>query len=206
MFKLSRKIKAIMAKIKLHVVVFFAKNSDLIIDCGANVGKYTRTFARKNRVVYAFEPNPYAFNVLSSLFKTYPRVHCINKAVSTSNGRIPLYLHNNTREDNVKWSVASSIFSDKGNVSKGISVDVETVHLLDFIKSLNCEIYLLKMDIEGAEYDIILELIKGGVINKIKYLFVETHANRVKSLEGKHSELVSLIRDNKIHNISLDWE
>ena len=37
---------------------------DIAIDCGANVGKITQFLAQQQATIYAFEPNPYAFQVL----------------------------------------------------------------------------------------------------------------------------------------------
>jgi FkbM family methyltransferase len=206
MHKIIKSLKSLYARFKLILLTLFTNRRGVIIDCGANIGKYTTFFARYNRTVYAFEPNPFAFKVLSSKFINNQSIHCINKAVSLFTGKTPLYLHTNTNEDSVKWSVASSIFLDKGNVSKENRLEVDSIDFSQFIRSLGGDIFILKMDIEGAEYDILLDLIDKGVTKNIKYIFVETHVNRIKSLEGKHAKLVSKIKEHNISNINLDWE
>ena len=42
---------------------------DLVIDCGANVGKVTDYFSSKGATVIAFEPNQFAFSYLKEKFK-----------------------------------------------------------------------------------------------------------------------------------------
>lgn len=44
------------------------KTGDVCIDCGANVGYVTEKMTRKGCVVYAFEPNPYAYKILENKF------------------------------------------------------------------------------------------------------------------------------------------
>src|SRR5215471_19231611 len=48
---------------------------DVIIDCGANIGDVTSLFARAGATVYAFEPNPLCFSILSRRFSALPLVH-----------------------------------------------------------------------------------------------------------------------------------
>lgn len=42
---------------------------DIAVDCGANVGRFTEMMAQTGATVYAFEPNPDAFAVLSENIK-----------------------------------------------------------------------------------------------------------------------------------------
>src|ERR1700692_1145388 len=53
----------------------------LIIDCGANIGDITSTFARTGAEVYAFEPNPVCFSILSKRFSASPNIKCFNRGV-----------------------------------------------------------------------------------------------------------------------------
>ena len=55
---------------------------DLVIDCGANVGKVTDYFSSKGATVIAFEPNQFAFSYLKEKFKYNPEVDVINKGVA----------------------------------------------------------------------------------------------------------------------------
>src|SRR5688500_6473496 len=84
---------------------------DIAIDCGANIGHYTAIMARSGATVYAFEPNPIAFNVLSEKFHNVSNVQCLQKAVYTENTKLPLYFHENASTDPLHWSTGSSLLS-----------------------------------------------------------------------------------------------
>nr|MDW7640939.1 FkbM family methyltransferase [Nitrosarchaeum sp.] len=54
---------------------------------------------------------------------------------------------------------------------------VPTIRLVDFINFLNVEdnSIVLKLDVEGAEYQILKDMKKSNIFNKIKKLHVEFH-------------------------------
>src|ERR1019366_7261674 len=50
------------------------KPGDIIVDCGANIGGMASLFARTGAQVYAFEPHPLCFSVISRRFSAIPTV------------------------------------------------------------------------------------------------------------------------------------
>ena len=62
------------------------------------------------------------------------------------------------------------------------------------------------MDIEGAEVEVITELIDTGVIKKIKWLLVEGHGKRIPETRSKIDELRHRIKKEKIKNIYFNWD
>ena len=148
------------------------------IDCGANVGGITENILKECDEVYAFEPNPHAFKALQDKFKNNLNVTCFNKAVLDRNDTVKLYFHENSDQNEVHWSTGSSLLEFKGNVSKDKFSEVEAVDLCEFIDSLNSKIEILKIDVEGVEYEIINKLIDTGLIYNIAKVFVELHAKK----------------------------
>src|SRR5262245_51819241 len=67
-----------LASINLELEV---RPGDVMIDCGANVGDVTSLLARSGATIYAFEPNPLCFAILSNRFKAMSMVHCFNQGV-----------------------------------------------------------------------------------------------------------------------------
>lgn len=198
-----------MLGIKVLNPVFYIsrlKPGDIAVDCGANVGKYTSLMAGQGAEVYAFEPNPYAFQALLQNNGQNKKIHCINKGVSDQNGQGLLYLHKNAESDQIKWSVGSSLLSTKGNVNPENHVTVELIDLADFINGLGREIKLVKMDIEGAEIPVINKLLATGAIKKIKRLVVEAHDRRMPELKEPMDKLKARIKKERIRNINLNWE
>ena len=171
---------------------------DIAIDCGANVGDVTALMAKNGAAVYAFEPNPYAFEVLNERFKDNPNVHCINKGVMDKPGKMPLYLHEFHEEDDVKWSTGSSFLSCKSNVKEDDFVEVELVDISNFIAKLGKKVSIMKMDVEGVEYDILEKLIESGTIKRIKLLLVETHEEKIPEIRDKAEIIRSKIKSMKL--------
>ena len=177
---------------------------EIAIDCGANVGLVTRRLARSGVKVYAFEPDPQAFTVLEACFRDNLDVTCINKAVSDHKGETRLYFHRERLKNPTKFSTASSLLKDKGNVDEKSFTVCEVIDLSDFISHLDKPVALLKIDIEGEEVRILNALIEKGVTGKIRHILVETH-ERIPSLKIPTEALRKRIFDNKIRNIDLNW-
>jgi len=181
------------------------KKGDIAIDCGANVGNITKHLCKAGATVYSFEPNPNAYKVLQDRFSNVENVHCIRKGVSNREGKMKLYLHQNSEIDEVYWSSGSSLLAYKGNVLSDKYVLVEIIDLCDFIESLNHQVSILKMDIEGEECRVLKKMIDTGVHNKIDYIFAETHDHKIPELKDKTDAIRELIKKRRIKNINLHW-
>jgi FkbM family methyltransferase len=201
--KQKSRFKAYRAR-KKFLAVEIAED-DVVIDCGANVGDVTRYFCNKGATVYSFEPNPYAFQVLIDKFGESKNVHCIEKGVASESGRRQLYLHENSDSDQVHWSTGSSFLSFKKNVRKDNFIEVATIDLCDFIQKLKSRVRILKMDVEGAECEVLKKLIDTEVVNLIDHIFVETHDNKIPELRKDTEHLKQLIRRKDLRSINLDW-
>ena len=177
------------------------RSGDVVIDCGANVGDITQRFFDRGATVHAFEPHPEAFARLTARFKNEPRVHCYNQAVSKEIGRFKLYLMPN--DDTMGAVQASSLMAEKDNISTERYVEVDVIRLSDFIADLG-RVRFLKMDIEGAEYDVLPDMIDTGMHAKVDYIVVETH-ERSMGLKEKHVALLAKIAAKQATNIDLNW-
>lgn len=138
------------------------KPGDIVIDIGANIGYYTLVAARcvgKEGRVYAFEPDPTNFNMLTENVKanSFANVVPIQKAVCATTGTTQLLQ---------KKASTHSLFDHPLAPTKR-SIPVETVALDDFLSVLSQadqqRISLVKVDAEGAE-----PLILEGLVNVIK--------------------------------------
>jgi FkbM family methyltransferase len=190
---------------RMKLPTFKIHKHKVCIDCGANVGNITDQMASCGAIVYAFEPNPYAFKFLQKRFEGKQNVHLFNNGVWDKKTKMRLYLHENSDQDEVMWSTGSSILDYKGNILKNKFVDIEVIDLVEFIKSLNKKIYILKIDIEGAECELLEKIIKTRIYKKIKKIFVETHDHKIPELKDRTDAIRDLIKKLKIKNINLDW-
>jgi FkbM family methyltransferase len=178
---------------------------DLAIDCGANVGLVTERMAARGAIVHAFEPNPYAYAELTRRFAGNPSVLCHPQGVWHANSTLKLFLHENAAADQVAWSTGSSLLSFKNNVSAESFHEVQVIDLLEFINALARPVRLLKIDVEGAECEILEAFIARRFHEKVELTLVETHERKIPQLRERTEAIRRSIRALGIHNINLDW-
>jgi len=180
-------------------------DQDVAIDCGANVGLFTVPMAETGAEVHAFEPNPDAFQELELATRDYANVTLHQAAVTAEPGQVELYMHKRADDDPVYYSRSSSLLADKSNVREDQSVSVEGVPLSRFIKELGRPIKLLKMDIEGAEVEVLGKLLDEGLHDSIEHAFVEVHDRRVKRLAKPTQQLRDRLQELGATQFRLDW-
>ncbi|BDC17465.1 hypothetical protein HS5_03550 [Acidianus sp. HS-5] len=122
-------------------------NGREVVDVGANIGDSTLWFALKGaKHVYSFEPLPSVYSLAVENIKLNnieDKVTLINAAVGSKDGEIAV-------SSNVKLEESLTYTSvGKGNVKV-------PVYSLERISEMINDPYLLKMDCEGCEADIIL--------------------------------------------------
>jgi hypothetical protein len=85
--------------------------------------------------------------------------------------------------------------------------DVELVDLNEFIRGLGHRIKLLKLDVEGVEFELINQLIDQGGIDQIDFLIAEIHETNGRAQEAERAKLMTRIgEDERLKSkINLDW-
>ena len=181
-------------------------NADSIcIDCGANVGKVSEIMAKTGAKVYAFEPSPLCLPQLEETCSKYKNIEIIKKGVAAQKMKCKLYHNDFVQYNKEIFSQSSSICASKRNVNTNNYTEIECIDLCEFINKLGKNITVLKMDIEGAEFDILYKMINEGVYKKIATILVETHDGTIPEIVEKGKLVRQLIKERNIKNINLDW-
>ena len=130
----NRRLKLTAINLELEV-----EPGSVFIDCGANVGGITSMFARAGATVYAFEPNPMCYDILSKRFSAMPMVHCFNRGVMDRICKLTLSTPRaHGQWDAIDSTVAASFTPGALSPSKHLiqQVEVECIDLSSFIQSL----------------------------------------------------------------------
>lgn len=136
------------------------KRGSIVIDCGANRGKFSYALRERGCKVYAVEPVPNLFEAL----KEDEQLRKFNYCISV-NKENTLYMR---QKDNCATIYSGEGISDTEIGAKGITLNT-------FLKQIRVEsVDLLKVDIEGAEIDA-LNGLYDNALKKIKQITVEFH-------------------------------
>lgn len=168
--------------------IFFTENRNpLIIDCGSNIGMsifFFKTIYPNSRII-GFEPSKKTYLYLQDNIRQnqLTSIELYNKALSQREGLIEFYI-----DDNDPGSLISS--TNKSRMSKQVEI-VESTLLSNFV---NGQVDFLKIDIEGSEMDVILDLYSSDKLRFIKEMVVEFHHHINKELDGlsKFLEILEL--------------
>jgi FkbM family methyltransferase len=157
---------------------FTPKQGDIVVDIGAHMGRYTIISSKRvgtNGKVVAIEAHPGNFEMLNRNIKLNQLTNVIplNYAVYSKETKIKLYLP----EEDSGFTIYNTIMSNRaGTEDKFVEVNANT---LDCLLQLNQireeEVNWVKIDVEGAEF----EVLKGAtnVLTKSKdiALLIEIH-------------------------------
>lgn len=142
------------------------KTTDLsptILDCGANMGVSVLYFSKQfpNSKIVAFEPDQTVLPYLEKNIKqqNIQNVELYKKGVWTEESELSFYTDN---------GLGGRIGIEYHNQ---IPTKIQTVRLKDFLKQ---PIAMLKMDIEGAEFDVIKDC--EDKLHYVQHIFIEYHS------------------------------
>jgi FkbM family methyltransferase len=143
-------------------------NPKVIIDGGANIGKYSLLIQNTNpqATTYAFEPVKKTYEILKINIEQYSNIVAIQKG---------LYKEGTSMEINLfESNTHSSIFDiNKGMTKSNKNTTIELVNGDSFLTDAKIDyVDFLKLDLEGAEYDAIVgfeESLKSGKIRAIQF-------------------------------------
>ena len=176
------------------------------IDLGANVGVYTRKMALKAKRVIAFEPDPWACTELRATVGNLDNVIIENAAAGACEKKVLLYRHARFDSDPALYSEASSVIADKRNLTEEDAVEVRQIDFIRYIEGLDEEIGVLKIDIEGAEVDLLESLLeRPDILKRIDNIFAETHESSIPAHKPRVNALYEKARSIERPCINLSW-
>jgi FkbM family methyltransferase len=164
------------------------------IDCGAYNGKILQRVLSSSRYgaeykAFAFECNPALSRVDYGVGVTVFR-----KAVWVSDGEIKFFINKDhpTIEGN-------SIYQEKttGNLDKKNPITVKTIDFSSWISKTftKLDYVVCKMNIEGAEYDVLERCVEMGTIELISELHIQWHVSKIPGIRDRHNKLIAMLNE-----------
>ena len=203
--RFHRKHTALLTRVEFMDAIRHSKDLTCI-DLGANIGEITRKFASTVKKVIAFEPDPWAYAALHQNVAHFNNVKIENAAVGTREGTVLLYRRTGFEKDPVLNSQSSSVIAEKCNVTEDSAVEVRQIDFIRYLECLDEDIGVLKIDIEGAEVDLLESLFdRPDILYRIGHIFAETHETRIPGHESRVAVLRERARSMKHPRINLNW-
>lgn len=149
----------------------------IFIDGGARIGESIEILINKRGdmegcEIHFYECNPNHFETLKNIKLENHTIYVYPYAIWNKNEIKKFYLS----ED--RWGDLGCTLKPekKEKLNLDTPINVECKSIIDIIDEFNDDDYIvLKLDIEGSEYEVLEELLVTNKINKINELFVEFH-------------------------------
>lgn len=151
----------------------------IFIDCGAHCGESINRAKRQfglDTLIVSFEALPTLAEQLQELYTDDDLVQIVNAAVYIKDGTINFNI-------SPAFTDGSSILKTLNNNHLATTVEVPCFDLSSWIKdSFDSNDYLiLKLDIEGAEYDVLEKMVEDGTLSMVSELWGEWHYGHIIS-------------------------
>jgi len=176
----------------------------IFIDGGARIGETIETLLDpreelKGCDVYFFECNDNHYDTLINIKETNKNYNFIVRTEALWD-----------KEDTMNFYMSVDQWGDLGctlDPTKREKLDldnpkqVKTIRFSDFLNQFSDDDYIIvKLDIEGAEYNVVSDLLSSGAINKINEIYIEWHDGffNKNSTQLKHelSKLDIIVNNN----------
>jgi FkbM family methyltransferase len=169
-------------------LVKLPRRDPFIIDCGANIGCATLYFKLHypDARILAFEPNPFCFEMLKKNVEVngLKNVTLVPAACASAPGTTTFHV-------NPGFSPLSSAVGNRDEKQKTVPIEVRLVKLSE---SITEDVDLLKLDIEGGEWEVFADLVASGKLARIHRLAIEYH-HRFGTTEVKMSRFLKILED-----------
>ena len=204
-FKINRSGRVKEASKEFNEYINSLPKGSFVIDVGANVGKFTNIFLKKEFKVHAFEADPIAVNELKkNCSYDNQNLKLFEAAVGIKQESKKLYRYRKFDAANPETTIGSSVLSIRSGKDKPF-VEIKCIDFIDYLKNIENKIALLKMDIEGAEVQILEKIIDEKLYKKIGKIYAETHERFSHRIAVKTVNLRSRLVKENINNINLNW-
>lgn len=167
---------------------------------GEDISFDTAVIENHNCHVFGFDPTPKSINWINQHHRLPSKFNFFEYGIADISGLIDFYLPKNTEH-------VSGSFVKQDNINDKRKILVEMKSLDDIVSTLgHKQIDILKMDIEGAEYNVIDSLLKSKV--QINQILIEFHDRFFDDGKNKTLNVIKKLKDHgyEIFGVSDSFE
>lgn len=160
--------------------------SNVFIDIGSHEGQELKQALAEGYEVHCFEPNV----EMKKHLAPYESQATINYAAAwDQDGFAKLYMRSDMNDN----GMSLSLINEKTNIDHDASMLVPTINIGLYLKRLDKDIDIIKIDAEGAEYHIIESIlgIFGG--SRIREWLVEDHSDRIYTWKDHRDKILTKV-------------
>jgi len=198
-FSYSRAIYAFLSARTVNpdlIVDFDLNERSVVIDAGAYVGDWTATLTQRfGSAVYAFEPNPKAFVRLHTRVAALQNVQSYEYGLGACDEKRTLTLQ----------GPGSTIYDTSSTHDHTIVEIRDVASVLDELGLDQLDV--LKLNIEGGEYDVLERLTATGWLERISVILVQFH-EWIPNAHRRRRKLRRILRQthSQLWNYPWIWE
>jgi len=173
----------VLAKYPTHQISTTSQRK-VFLDIGGHLGEsitklYQEVDDAASYQIFSFEPHPESFKTLTQRTHRLKNVQLVNKAVGPSDDIVPFYLGYS------QWGEGSTTLMGKqtGAIEYEQPISIE---MIDFYRWFQENIYnndtvVVKINIEGGEYPLLVRMLDTQLLSKISHLYVQFHSDKFES-------------------------
>lgn len=179
-----------------------ALNKDsIVLDIGSNFGVVLENLQDVNCRVYAYEPHPIFFSMLKKKYANNKNFILSDNAVWNKTEKRKFYF----KRSFDRLNGGATLLAEKTNIiNKKLNKEVQCKDVSEIIRVIGSDIDVLKMDVEGAEYQILERLYETGLYKKIKSIYFEDHSRKFTN-GAWHARKERILETYKSAGIELNW-
>lgn len=172
----------------------------VILDIGGNIGTTSVYYAHMfpEAKIYTFEPVKDNFEILQKNVEDFPNISAFNVALGKENTTAKIYICS----DNYNTG-GFSMYDLEVDKNKYEEITVKKTD--EFLKELGVgEVDLIKIDTEGAEYDILTSM-DTNMLSKVRWMLGELHGERDFELLAYLSQWFEVDMDKSLRSRLFDF-
>ena len=194
-------------KLKRAIILNLGYAPKLVLDVGGNKGQTISFFLKlnKNIKIVSFEPTRSLYKYLMVKYKSFPNITISNKGISSMSGKKKFYENFlNLTSSFEKLNYESKYLEYKTKVL-GINTreivkkeyEVNVVTLSSYINAnISSDIDLIKLDVEGHEYQCLKGLFDVPLNSRIRLIQLEHHSDDMYENSIPFSKINKLMNSN----------